>query len=393
MSGRDVELLVTPLAILAVKGDEVVGAVRLGKRPEEAVRRYRELVERGRMGPEVAKFVEELASRYKLTTRNPSLMKAVKEGLGIGVEVLSPRPPTVHPEEALAKGGVVEDVEMAREMLKESMSILTVEKLREEMEGIDKIIINAISAYDELTEIINIMYERLREWYGLHFPELERIVKKYTLYSRLVAEIGEREGFTLEALRKGGIDERTARKISEIAGTSIGISFDERDLDVVVSFAEHLVSTIKERDLLEKYIEETLREYAPNMTALLGPKLTGKLISKAGGLRRLAMLPASTVQLLGAEKALFRALRKGGKPPKHGIIFQHPAVNKAPKKLRGKIARALASKISIAARIDVFGTENVGKKLREGFEAKVKEIYKKYSAVKQQEKKGRRRRR
>jgi nucleolar protein 56 len=114
---------------------------------------------------------------------------------------------------------------------------------------------------------------------------------------------------------------------------------------------------------------------APNIASVAGPVLAAKLISKAGGMRKLAKLPASTVQVLGAEKALFRALRKGAKPPKHGMIFEHPLINQAPRNLRGRLARLLASKITIASRVDAFGADDRSGELKEELETRVAEIY------------------
>ena len=115
-------------------------------------------------------------------------------------------------------------------------------------------------------------------------------------------------------------------------------------------------------------------EVAPNIRGLVGPLLGARLISLAGGLSRLARLPASTIQVLGAEKALFRALRTGGRPPKHGVIFQYPAIHRSPRWQRGKIARALAAKLAIAARIDAFTGEYKADELKEELEKRIEEI-------------------
>jgi nucleolar protein 56 len=121
-----------------------------------------------------------------------------------------------------------------------------------------------------------------------------------------------------------------------------------------------------------------MQETAPNLTTLLSANLGARLISLAGGLQRLATLPSSTVQLLGAEKAMFMHLRSGKAPPKHGIIFQHPAVHRAPYWHRGKIARSLAAKAAIAAKVDYFEGEYIGVRLKAEFEARVEEIARKY---------------
>ena len=121
-----------------------------------------------------------------------------------------------------------------------------------------------------------------------------------------------------------------------------------------------------------------MEEVAPNMTSILGPLLSARLISIAGSLDRIAKMPSSTVQVLGAEKALFRSLKTGTRPPKHGIIFQYQPIHAAPKWHRGKIARTLSSKLSIAARMDAFGGEFIGDKLKMQLEKRIAEIQKAY---------------
>ncbi|MGY5871810.1 MAG: C/D box methylation guide ribonucleoprotein complex aNOP56 subunit, partial [Candidatus Thorarchaeota archaeon] len=109
---------------------------------------------------------------------------------------------------------------------------------------------------------------------------------------------------------------------------------------------------------------------------LVGPLVGARLISLAGSLKDLARKPSSTVQVFGAEKALFRAIKTGADPPKHGIIYRVSEINSAPYWQRGKIARALAGKLSIAARIDAYSDRNIGTSLREDFLERVEEIKK-----------------
>lgn len=133
--------------------------------------------------------------------------------------------------------------------------------------------------------------------------------------------------------------------------------------------------TIKNNiEKLEKLIKEDMSRIAPNITSVIGPILGARLIAQAGSLEKLAMLPASTIQILGAEKALFRFKKEGGTPPKHGVIFQHPYIKKAPKKYRGKIARVVSAKISVAAKADAFTHREISDKLKEELETRIKEI-------------------
>ncbi|MFO7677296.1 MAG: hypothetical protein R6V50_02800 [Thermoplasmatota archaeon] len=127
---------------------------------------------------------------------------------------------------------------------------------------------------------------------------------------------------------------------------------------------------------LEKQIEKDMQNIAPNITILIGGLLGARLISLAGGLQKLAMMPASTVQILGAEKALFRFKKEGGKPPKHGVLYQHTLINKSNKKYRGRIARVLAAKIIIAAKADVFTKNDIAQNLVDDLNRRVQKIKK-----------------
>jgi nucleolar protein 56 len=121
-----------------------------------------------------------------------------------------------------------------------------------------------------------------------------------------------------------------------------------------------------------------MESLAPNVTSLTGAIIGARLIALTGGLSRLSRVSSSTIQLLGAEKALFRHLRDGELPPKHGIIFQHPLLHNAPYWQRGKIARALAGKIAIAAKLDHNSDKLMGEELLNDLRRRIEEIRKKY---------------
>ncbi|MEM4528807.1 MAG: C/D box methylation guide ribonucleoprotein complex aNOP56 subunit [Desulfurococcaceae archaeon] len=251
-------------------------------------------------------------------------------------------------------------------------------KLRREAQKRDLLAVQAIRAIDDIDKTINLYIARLREWYSIHFPELDEIVKDHALYAKLVYELGDRSNYTDEMLTRLEVPDSVIDKIVEAAKNSIGAELSDMDINHIKVLAGIILELYNLRDTLEGYIDSVMKEVAPNVTALVGPKLGARLLSLAGGLEKLAKLPASTIQVLGAEKALFRALRTGGKPPKHGVIFQHPAIHKSPKWQRGKIARALAAKLAIAAKIDYFTGRFTGDKLVKEFEARVDEIKKLY---------------
>lgn len=217
----------------------------------------------------------------------------------------------------------------------------------------------AVETIQDLNETINILMERMRDWYALHFPELEDEVSDERFID-LIGKYGKSEDII------SGLDIQN----------SIGGEITEKEQANYMSLANVIKTQFEYRSHLHDYVEEMMRTYAPNITALTGPKLGGELIEKAGSLKKMAMKPSSTIQLLGAEKSLFKHLEKGTKPPKHGLILQHPYVHKAPYDKRGKIARAFANKIAIAARIDYFSNKDKGDELRSELEDKIKKIKK-----------------
>jgi nucleolar protein 56 len=259
----------------------------------------------------------------------------------------------------------------------------------------DLFAVQAVRAIDDLDKTLNLFAGRIREWYGLHIPELDRLVEKHDTYIRLVSSLGVRKNFTAEKLVELGLPQDRSEQIAEAAGRSMGADIEEEDLAWLKSFCNDVGELFKFRDKAEAYVEGVMKTTAPNMTAVIGPVLAARLLSLAGGLENLAKMPSSTLQVLGAEKALFRSLKTGARPPKHGIIFQYASIHQAPRWQRGKIARVLAGKLSIAARIDAYGGEFIGEKLRGDLEKKVKEITEKYAQppVREQKEKARKRKR
>lgn len=229
----------------------------------------------------------------------------------------------------------------------------------------DLSISQAINSVDELDQTINLFTERLVEWYGIHFPELEALVPDNVAYCETIANYGFRED----------IDEP---RVAEAAKNSMGAQMSAQDIEEIKKLARAAVELARTRQEFSDYIEENVTLIAPNMTALVGPLITARLMALAGGLRNLAQKPASTIQMLGAEKALFRHLKTGAKPPKHGIIFQWPDIHNAKPWHRGKIARTLASELAIAARVDYRSGGMVADELSKKIEARIKEIKEKY---------------
>lgn len=227
----------------------------------------------------------------------------------------------------------------------------------------DEQILQAIRAIDDLSKTANLLSERLHEWHEINFPELPRLVSEEK-FIKLVAEFGDRETM----LDRADVD------ITD----SVGADISESDAGALKTMAEALQKAHSARRELERFVHGRMEEVAPNMNHIVGPLIGARLISLAGGLERLARMPSSTVQILGAEKAFFKHMKDKVKPPKHGIIFQHPAIHRAPYWQRGNVSRALAAKISLAAKVDFYGSDFIGEKLAADFEKKLAEIRKKY---------------
>jgi nucleolar protein 56 len=257
----------------------------------------------------------------------------------------------------IVMAGLAADDQEALEIVRQGALQAAEQKISTESSREDLQLVHGIQALDELDRYLNITSERVAEWYSLHFPELLQMIGDNVALSKLIIETGSRDQFTERKLEGKGFSEKKIEAIILAAERSKGGSITERDINRIVGLARIAVATADDRDKLAEYVESTMKRIAPNVNNVAGPSIGARLIAKAGGLDRLARLAASTIQVLGAEKALFRALRTGARPPKHGILFQHDAVHSAPKWQRGKIARALANKIAIAARIDFYRGE------------------------------------
>ena len=253
---------------------------------------------------------------------------------------------------------------------------LSSSKVTEVSASPDLHIIQAIGTLDEIDKISNALSSRLREWYGLHFPELDNIIDSINGYAQIVVA-GKRESLTKQVFEDAGFPESKIEMLSLISSKSRGGDISDVNLAIVQSMAKQILDLHDLRKKLEEHVESEMQEIAPNLTAILGAAVGARILGRAGSLKRLASLPASTIQVLGAEKALFRSLKTGSQPPKHGLLFQHSLVHAAPRWQRGKIARAVAAKAVIAGRVDVYG-EGLNETLLEKLNIRVDEIGKKY---------------
>ncbi|MFH1125544.1 MAG: C/D box methylation guide ribonucleoprotein complex aNOP56 subunit [Candidatus Altiarchaeota archaeon] len=237
----------------------------------------------------------------------------------------------------------------------------------------DQVLMQAVSALDDLEEVSNKLVERLREWYSIHYPELSNLVENHPTYVQLVNEHGMRKNYSKELIK---LEPAFRDRILAEALKSVGSDFTEKDMEAVKSIATNLSQLYKTQKQIEEYVDYLMKEIAPNTCALAGPQLGARLIKLSNGLKRMATLPSSTIQILGAEDAFFRFLKDGKRPPKHGVIFQHPEIRNAKREIRGKLSRTLASKIALAAKIDAYKGQYIGDKLNEDFMKRVKTLKK-----------------
>jgi nucleolar protein 56 len=277
------------------------------------------------------------------------------------------------------KTGLVKSVEEYYDIIRCIQIELIKIQLRETAAKRDLMVVNAVKALDDINKIINLNINRIREWYSIHFPELNDVVEDHEVYLNIVSRKLSRANINRDILAKIGVPAKLIEPIVSSAEKSIGAEITDIDLEAVGELAEKTLGLIAYRNELSNYIDKTVGEIAPNMKCLVGGTIAARLISIAGGLEKLAESPASRVQVLGAEKALFRFLRSKSKPPKHGVIFGYPELRNAPRWQRGKIARALASKLAIAARVDYFGGEFIGEQLKAELEERIKQIKETYA--------------
>lgn len=251
-------------------------------------------------------------------------------------------------------------------------------KVKFNVHRVDNMIIQSIALLDLLDKDINTFSMRIREWYSYHFPELFKIVPDNYLYSKTANYIGNRKELDeskLDELEEIVQDRDKAEAILDASRSSMGMDISPIDLMNIEMFAKRVVSLAEYRISLTNYLHSKMSSIAPNVAALIGDQVGARLISHAGSLTNLAKLPASTVQVLGAEKALFRALKtRSTLTPKYGLLYHSSFLARAEKKNKGRISRFLANKCSIACRIDCFSEmpSNIfGEKLKEQVEERL----------------------
>ncbi|KAI3970296.1 hypothetical protein MKX01_023943 [Papaver californicum] len=250
-------------------------------------------------------------------------------------------------------------------------------KVKFNVNRVDNMVIQAIFMLDTLDKDVNSFSMRVREWYSWHFPELVKIVNDNYLYAKVAKFVENKSELSedkIPGLTEILGDEDKAKEIVEAAKASMGQDLSPIDLINVKQFAQRVMDLAEYRKNLHEYLVTKMNDIAPNLASLIGEMVGARLISHAGSLTNLAKCPSSTLQILGAEKALFRALKTRGNTPKYGLIFHSSFIGRASAKNKGRMARYLANKCSIASRIDCFSETSstiFGEKLREQVEERL----------------------
>lgn len=305
-----------------------------------------------------------VAKKNKLTLgiADPKLGAAISEGLNIQCSHIGAVPEIIRGVRMhfpnMVKGFTSKSAGIAQLGLGHSYSRA---KVKFNVHRSDNMIIQSIALLDQLDKDINTFSMRIREWYSYHFPELVKIVPDNYMYAKVAHHIKDRKNLTDDSvpeLEELLMDSGKAAAIVSASKMSMGMDISEIDLMNIEMFAKRVVNLSEYRKQLSEYLHSKMNSVAPNLQSLIGDQVGARLISKAGSLTNLAKYPASTVQILGAEKALFRALKTRSNTPKYGLLFHSSFIARAGAKNKGRISRFLANKCSVASRIDCFAGEN-----------------------------------
>jgi nucleolar protein 56 len=359
--------------------DKVVASVFFPKKVEEVVETL-ERLQRGEIVVEVTSLVKRLVRRgyRELIFENEGLAKAIKEKFNIEVSLEKSSKAGDYLRSNLEKLAIdrrfTDNLVEFNNFVHEVSTAMVKVGVKEASGKRDLIVSQAVFILDDLDKTFNLFANRLREWYGYYFPELSSLVDKSDTYIKLISSLGERRTFTVDNLTELGLSSQRAETISAAAKVSMGANLGERDISEVHSLSTMLLGLCASREELERYLDDLMKEVAPNIRELVGSTLGARLIASVGSLENLSKKSSGTIQLLGAEKALFRSFKTGSRPPKHGLIFQQKDLHQSPRWQRGKIARALAGKLAIAARIDAYKGEYLGSELKGEFDKRLEEI-------------------
>lgn len=299
-----------PFGILVFNEEnKLAGYVLYPKRPQAAARALTKF-EAGRLSEELDSLIKQLSQKnYDVFVfEGPELAKETERLLKVKTEFCkSTRSGELvrsEPARFAVKSGFASGTDEFNVWMRNMAVEATKLKVKGAVEKRDLVLAQAIQTLDELDRTINMLMTRAREWYGIHFPELDRLLEKHETYARLVVELGSKDNFSPESLERQDIPKAKAESICKVVEKSMGADLEEADLKQIQLLCKDLLNMYKSRDNLEKYIDSTIAEVAPNIKHLLGSLLGARLIAVTGGLTNLAKRPASTIQVLGAEKSI-----------------------------------------------------------------------------------------
>jgi nucleolar protein 56 len=373
---NSVYLVLSELGLAAFgEDDEPISSIKFN----DPIRAFR-LIRRAEAPEELLDFINRLDG-FQILLVNDLAIKSILERRGLRSDMMTndqiSRYQTNRPE-MLVQANLAASQHDAITKLREFAILLSSNTVKETSERLDLHLIQSINALDEFDKIINVVGSRLREWYGLHFPELDNLVQSLNAYALIVREAGQREDITRQILESAGMQEKKIDIILDAKKRSKGGDLAENNLEIIKKLACEVIIQSDLRNMLADHVEAVMADLAPNTKELLTATVGARMIAKAGSFVKFAHLPSSTVQILGAEKALFRSLKTGARPPKHGLLFQHPLIHSAPRWQRGKIARTVASKVSIVARIDLYRHGERDYSILEKMNSRIAEIQEKY---------------
>jgi nucleolar protein 56 len=341
-----IKIVTNVLGVFALRDGRIIKSIAFPREPKEVADRL--FLSEESACDEELKLVKELISTGvdDIAVTNPSRFYGKKLEIDLEEDKVFTDVYKIASEIGIDRKEVLE-------LITKSNIELTKKKLR--VLERDQILIQAVNSLDDIDEVTNRLMERLREWYSLHFPELNGLISNPSLYASYVVKGQE------------AVSGNTAEEIAATKVSSMGMEFSDSDKAEIGKLAESIVKLDSFRADTEVYIGELMNDIAPNTAELAGPLLGARLIAVAGGLERLSKMPASTIQILGAEESFYRFKKTGKNPPKHGVIFQLPEIRGAARHLRGKFSRTFAAKLAITVKTDFFKGEFIGKKLRADF--------------------------
>ncbi|KMK60024.1 nucleolar protein nop5 [Aspergillus fumigatus Z5] len=310
----------------------------------------------GKVTPRLASLLDEIKDEKKvsLAVADPKLGNAIGKLPGMSIQLVADSTTTDifrairEHLPTLIPGLLPQDMSTMSLGLSHSLAR---HKLKFSPDKIDTMIVQAIGLLDDLDKELNTYAMRVKEWYGWHFPELAKILNDNIAYAKLVLKMGMRSNWETADLTEI-LPEELEATVKAAADRSMGTEISQEDLENIQALAEQVVGFAEYRQQLAGYLTARMNAIAPNLTALVGELVGARLIAHAGSLTNLSKSPASTIQILGAEKALFRALKTKHDTPKYGLIYHASLIGQATGKNKGKMARVLAAKASLGLRVD-----------------------------------------